>query len=125
MHQEAVLSSRIEGTQTTLAELYVYEADGSGLAGGDQRRLEDAHEVSNYVRALAYGIGRPTSLPLSKRFIRELHERLMSGIRGDPATPGRFRTSQNWIGAPGSTLTSATYVPPPVQDGQMDGCLDA
>jgi len=120
IHQEAVLSSRIEGTQTDLAELYAYEA-GQGSAHAATN--PDAHEVLNYVRAMEYGLDRLATLPLSLRFVRELHEQLMRGVRGDQATPGEFRRSQNWIGRPGSTLNSATFVPPPPPD--MLDALDA
>ena len=118
IRKEAVLSSRIEGTQTTLGELLAAEA---GVPV--ERSLLDLREVGNYVTALEYGLRRLDSLPLSLRFVRELHERLMRGVRGDSATPGEFRRSQNWIGRPGSTLSDATYVPPPPPE-LMD-CLSA
>ena len=108
IRKEAVLSSRIEGTRTTLGELLAAEA-GAQV----ERNPADLHEVSNYVTALEYGLERLDSLPLSLRLVRELHERLMRGVRGDSATPGEFRRSQNWIGSLGSTLADATYVPPP------------
>jgi Fic family protein len=79
--------------------------------------------VANYVVALEYGIKRLPKLPLSLRLVRELHAHLMKGVRGNQATPGEFRRSQNWIGPPGCTLSNATYVPPP--PGEMMGCLDA
>jgi Fic family protein len=79
---------------------------------------EDVREVRNYVTALEYGVRRLKSLPISLRLVRELHARLMKGVRGDRATPGEFRRSQNWIGRPGSTLETATYVPPPPQEMQ-------
>jgi Fic family protein len=116
--REAVLSSRIEGTQATLGELLAVEA-GAAV----ERSPADLREVGNYVTALEYGVGRLEKLPLSLRLLRELHERLMKGVRGETAEPGRFRRSQNWIGRPGSTLANATYVPPP-PDRLMD-CLDA
>lgn len=106
--REAVLSSRIEGTQATLGELLEAEA---GVPV--ERSPEDLREVRNYVMALEYGIKRLKQLPLSLRLTRELHERLMEGPRGEQATPGDFRRSQNWIGAPGCTLSQASYVPPP------------
>lgn len=108
VRREAVLSSRIEGTQATLGELLAAEA-GAMV----ERSPEDLQEVGNYVVALEYGLKRLKTLPLSLRLIRELHEKLMKGVRGDHATPGEFRRSQNWIGPPGCTLTNATYVPPP------------
>jgi len=87
--------------------------------------LVDVREVANYVRALEYGLERLATLPLSGRFIRELHARLLEGVRGGYATPGEFRTNQNWIGRPGSTLNSATYVPPPAASGELADCLAA
>ena len=117
LHREAVLSSRIEGTRTTLEELL---AAGAGVL--DVSDPADLREVGNYVAALEYGLERLNSLPLSLRLIREIHERLMRGVRGDVATPGEFRRSQNWIGPPGCGLNDATYVPPPVV--ALMGCLD-
>lgn len=108
VRREAVLSSRIEGTQATLGELLAAEA-GAVV----ERSPEDLQEVGNYVVALEYGVKRLKALPLSLRLIRELHEKLMKGVRGNHATPGEFRRSQNWIGPPGCTLNNAMYVPPP------------
>ena len=118
IRKEAVLSSRIEGTQASLGELLAAEA-GAAV----ERSPDDLREVGNYVTALEYGLGRLESLPLSLRLVRELHERLMRGVRGDIATPGEFRRSQNWIGRPGSTLADATYVPPPPTE--LMPCLSA
>lgn len=118
VRREAVLSSRIEGTQATLGELLAAEA-GAVVS----RSPADLHEVANYVVALEYGVRRLSKLPLSLRLVRELHAHLMKGVRGNHATPGEFRRSQNWIGPPGCTLSNATYVPPP--PGEMMGCLDA
>ena len=118
LRREAVLSSRIEGTRTTLEELFAAQA--SALVG---RASEDLEEVVNYVEALEYGLERLQTLPLSLRLIREIHERLMRGVRGDTATPGEFRRSQNWIGPPGCALNDASYVPPPPEE--LMGCLDA
>lgn len=109
--REAVLSSRIEGTRTTLSDLYaaaVGREDLAVAAGGDIR------EVSNYVSALEWGLRRLDELPLSLRLIRELHGRLMHGVGGGGATAGDFRRIQNFIGRPGATIAGATYVPPPV-----------
>lgn len=108
VRREAVLSSRIEGTQATLGELLAAEA-GAAL----DRSPTDLREVANYVVALEYGIKRLNTLPLSLRLTRELHAKLMTGVRGGHATPGEFRKTQNWIGPPGATLPNATYVPPP------------
>lgn len=115
LRREAVLSSRIEGTQTTLSDVYAAEAEQLRLVTSP-----DVQEVVNYVDAAQYGLKRLATLPLSLRFLRELHERLMShGVRGHGA-PGEFRTYQNFIG--GSNETNSTYVPPPVL--QMQDCLD-
>lgn len=108
LRREAVLSSRIEGTQATLGELLAAEA-GAVV----DRSPEDLREVANYVVALEHGVKRLKSLPLSLRLVRELHARLMRGVRGGQATPGEFRRTQNWIGPPGCTLMNAMYVPPP------------
>ena len=114
--KEAVLSSRIEGTQTSLRELLATEA-GAVV----NQSPADLQEVGNYVTALEYGLRRLDSLPLSLRFMCELHERLMRGVRGDSARPGEFRRVQNWIGGPGSTLRNAIYVPPP--PSELGSCL--
>lgn len=115
VRREAVLSSRIEGTRTSLSELLLDEAEPSRSSDADLR------EVQNYVEALEHGLERLRELPLSLRLVRELHERLMRGVRGDQATPGEFRRSQNWISPAGSTPATAPYVPPP-PDAMM-GCL--
>ena len=116
--REAVLSSRIEGTQATLGELLA--ADAGAIV---ERSPDDLHEVANYVVALEHGMKLLGKLPLSLRLVREIHEKLMRGVRGDTATPGEFRRSQNWIGPPGCTLQNASYVPPPVEE--LMGCLGA
>ncbi|HVR99491.1 MAG TPA: Fic family protein [Thermoanaerobaculia bacterium] len=107
VRREAVLSSRIEGTRASLSDLLLDEVETDRAADADVR------EVRNYVAALEYGLERLRELPLSLRLVRELHERLMQGVRGDRATPGEFRRSQNWIGPAGSTPATAAYVPPP------------
>ena len=119
VRREAVLSSRIEGTQASLSDLYAYEAVQLSLL----EQSPDVREVYNYVQALEYGLERLRTFPLSLRLIREIHERLMTGVRGEYQTPGEFRRSQNWIGPPGCTLNDATYVPPPVPE--MLETLDA
>ena len=110
VRREAVLSSRIEGTHASLDDILRDEAGGRA---GDPA---DVREVRNYVDALTHGITRLPKLPLSLRLVRELHAILMCGVRGDRATPGEFRRSQNWIGAAGSTLVTAVYVPPPPEE---------
>ena len=116
IRREAVLSSRIEGTQATLGELLAAE-----VGAVVERSPDDLREVGNYVDALEYGMERLETLPLSLRLVRELHEKLLHGVRGGHATPGKFRRSQNWIGAPGCTLSNAAYVPPP--PNEMIVCL--
>jgi cell filamentation protein, protein adenylyltransferase len=106
--REAVLSSRIEGTVASLSDLMSFEA--LGLVHPDR---PDVGEVANYVAALEHGLKRLVQLPVSARLMRELHERLMRGTRGEHLTPGEFRRSQNWIGPPGCLLRDATFVPPP------------
>ncbi len=108
IRKEAVLSSQIEGTQSSLTD--VLEAEANLL---DAHRPKDVKEVINYIDALKYGIERLPSLPISTRLIREIHERLMTGVRGQERNPGEVRTSQNWIGQGGSTLNNAVFVPPP------------
>lgn len=119
MRREAVLSSRIEGTQATLEDLYAYEGEQLSLF----EPPHDVEEVHNYVRALEYGLERLEEFPLSLRFIREIHARLMEGVRGQEMTPGEFRRRQNCIGPPRCSLAEATFVPPPVP--QMREALDA
>ena len=115
IRREAVLSSRIEGTRASLSDLWLEEAELG------QSEDSDVREVRNYVEALEHGLERLHDLPLSLRLVRELHGRLMGGVRGSQATPGEFRRSQNWIGPAGSTPATAPYVPPP-PDVMMD-CL--
>jgi len=113
IRREAVLSSRIEGTKASLSDLLIDE-----IEDGNSRRPEneDIQEVRNYIHALEHGVSLLSSLPLSLRLIREIHAKLMSGVRGDKATPGEFRRSQNWIGPAGSTPMTAAFVPPPVHE---------
>jgi len=108
VRKEAVLSSQIEGTQSSLQDLLAAEADIFSAT-----RPRDVDEVVNYVRAMNHGLIRLRELPVSIRLIREIHEQLMHGVRGQHLTPGEPRTSQNWIGPAGCTLANATFVPPP------------
>lgn len=108
VRKEAVLSSQIEGTQSSLADLLRAEARIF-----DPDAPADVQEVSNYVAALNYGLQRLEELPVSARLIREIHERLLRDVRGANLQPGELRQSQNWIGPAGATLTNATFVPPP------------
>lgn len=109
VRKEAVLSSQIEGTQSSLQDLLAAEAH---LMGGAQRPT-DVDEVVNYVAAMKHGLRRLRALPVSIRLIREIHEQLMRGVRGGQLTPGELRRSQNWIGAGGVSLNEASFVPPP------------
>ena len=109
MRREAVLSSRIEGTNASLTEVFAYEARGRRRVTGD------VDEVWNYVDALEYGIDRLATLPISFRLVNELHARILAGVRGQDRSPGRFREGQVWIGPPGSPIQTARFVPPPHQ----------
>ena len=108
VRKEAVLSSQIEGTQSSLDDLLAFELDGTST-----RLPDDLEEVVNHVAAMNYGLERLKTLPLSLRLIREIHGRLLEGVRGSAKEPGEFRRSQNWIGPPGALLADAAYVPPP------------
>lgn len=109
VRKEAVLSSQIEGTQSSLQDLLAAEAD---LFGG-HHEPRDVDEVVNYVAAMNHGLVRLPDLPVSIRLICEIHARLLRGVRGAHRTPGELRRSQNWIGPGGCTLAEATFVPPP------------
>ncbi len=108
--KEAVLSSQIEGIQCTLDEVLQHERDDEGV------RTKAIGEVVNYVNAMNHGIKRLETLPLSLRLIREIHSHLLHGVRGENKDPGEFRRTQNWIGPQGCTLSTATFVPPPVPE---------
>jgi Fic family protein len=120
VRREAVLSSQIEGTQSTLEDLLAVELEPRPA----WRHLpRDVEEVVRYVHALNYGLARLSDLPLSRRLITEIHRELLTGVRGSRRLPGEFRRSQNWIGPENATLAEATFVPPPVHD--MKQALDA
>ena len=108
VRKEAVLSSQIEGTQSSIQDVLAAEAQ---ILSPD--RPKDVDEVVNYVRAMNYGLKRLEELPVSVRLIREIHAELLKGVRGQNLTPGDIRTSQNWIGPVGCSLNEATFVPPP------------
>ena len=116
VRKEAVLSSQIEGTQSSLSDLLLFENESEPSAF-----IDDVVEVSNYVAAMDYGLRKIKELPISLRLIREIHKKLMSKGRGSANQPGEFRTSQNWIG--GTRPGNARFVPPP-PDELMD-CLDS
>jgi Fic family protein len=117
MRREAVLSSRIEGTQASLSDLFLFEA-----AKTEVKQAPDVKEVANYVVAMDHGLRRLPELPLSKRLVREIHDKLLTGVRGQEQTPGEFRKRQNWVGPKGCRLEDAIYVPPPVD--QLEPLLD-
>jgi len=117
VRQEAVLSSQIEGTQSTLEDVLQYEIDVKG-----QERFKDVREVVNYVNAMNYGLKRLQDFPLCLRLLREIHAELLKDVRGSDRTPGEFRTSQNWIGSQGCNLSTAAFVPPTV--AEMHKSLD-
>jgi len=117
LRREAVLSSRIEGTQASLSDLVLFEID---QPQDDQHN--DVREVFNYLRAVDHVLASDRRLPLSLSLLREAHDILLTGVRGGHATPGEFRTSQNWIGPPGAVIDTATYVPPPTE--RLWECLD-
>ena len=108
VRKEAVLSSQIEGTQASISDLLKAEAEVF-----DASTPKDVDEVLNYVKAMNYGLSRLQELPLSIKLIREIHEKLLEGVRGRNLQPGELRQSQNWIGPQGSSLMNATYIPPP------------
>lgn len=108
VRKEAVLSSQIEGTQSSLQDLLADEAHVPGA-----RRPADVGEVANYVRAMNLGLRRLDTLPVSVRLIRQIHAELLTGVRGYRLDPGELRRSQNWVGPGGCTLAEATFVPPP------------
>lgn len=109
VRKEAVLSSQIEGTQSSLHDLLAAEAK----ALGKDRIARDVDEVVNYVKAMRFGLERLKTLPISVRLIREIHRELMQGTRGGQLTPGEIRTTQNWIGPARTGLQNAAFVPPP------------
>ncbi len=118
VRREAVLSSKIEGTTTTLPELLAKEA------GADvERDPDDLAEVANYIAALDLGVQRLQTERISLDLVKDLHRRLMRGVRGHTKSPGVFRTVQVFIGRPGSPIHDATYVPPPAE--KVPGCLEA
>lgn len=110
VRKEAVLSSQIEGTQSSLSDLLLFENES--MPGVP---LDDVREVSNYTAAMNHGLKRiREGMPVSLRLIREIHKVLMTNARGGTKTPGEFRTSQNWIG--GSGPGNARFVPPPIHE---------
>ncbi len=113
MDREAEQSSRIEGTQATFEEVLEFEA---GKIGADESRKADIQEIRNYRVALMDAITGLEKLPLSQRLMRNAHETLMQGVRGQHSNPGNFRSTQNWIGPVGCEEHEALFLPPPPQD---------
>lgn len=111
VRREAVLSSQIEGTQSTLEDLLEVE-----LEPESRPHDSDVADIVNYIAAMNHGLDRLHELPLSLRLIREIHAELLRDGRGAQATPGEFRRSQNWIGPAGASLRQATFIPPPVPE---------
>jgi len=113
LRREAILSSRIENTIAEMEELVLFEVEEE-----TNPPRADVREVSNYVRAMHYGLNRITELPISKRLLCEMHRILLTDVRGGESnkTPGEIRRSQNWIGRPGALLKDATFVPPPPEE---------
>ena len=116
VRKEAVLSSQIEGTQSSLSDLLLFEMEGVASVP-----LDDVQEVSNYVAAMNYGLQRLEKLPLSLRLLKEIHGVLLKKGRGSKKEPGEFRRSQNWVG--GTRPGNALFVPPPPD--QVIECLGA
>ncbi|OHB77787.1 MAG: hypothetical protein A2Z25_21095 [Planctomycetes bacterium RBG_16_55_9] len=119
VRREAEMSSRIEGTQASIEQLYLFEVEERAV----EPKVPDVREVANYAHALEYGLKRTQELPVCLRVLRELHEILLRDARGDPRAPGQFRKVQNWIGPAGCPIERAAYVPPPPD--QMATALDA
>jgi len=110
VRKEAALSSQIEGTQASLNDVLEYEA---GVRDRNSEKVRDVEEVINYVRAMNHGLARLADLPVCLRLLREIHNELLRGVRGEDKTPGEFRTTQNWIGPMGCAPENAVFVPPP------------
>lgn len=117
VRREAVLSSRIEGTQATLSDLVLFELERPATGPGD------VHEVANYVTAMDYLLDPQRTTPVGLWLLREAHRILLTGVRGETAMPGQYRDTQNWLGSTGGDIDGASYVPPPVE--LLPDCLDA
>lgn len=119
--QEAVLSSKIEGTNVTMGEVLEIEAGGD-VSGISQPKRDDAEEIRNYRRALTFASHALETRPLSQHLLREAHALLLQGVRGRDKNPGAFRDEQNWIGAQGCPLNQASFIPIP--QGHLQAGLD-
>lgn len=109
IRKEATLSSQIEGTQATFSDLLKVESKIEGL-----EESNDVDEIINYISAMNYGIDRLNTFPLSLPLIKEIHSKLLTGVRGKEKNPGEFRNSQNWVG--GTSVSNAVFIPPPVYE---------
>lgn len=107
VEKEAVVSSQIEGIQASLSDVLQ-------LNKKDNKKRKETEEIVNYIHALNYGIDLLETMPISIRYIKEIHKELLKGVRGEVKSPGEIRRSQNWIGPNGCTLANATFVPPSV-----------
>ncbi|MBI3508922.1 MAG: Fic family protein, partial [Chlamydiia bacterium] len=117
VRKEALLSAQIEGTQATLENLFEYENNIP------LKNMQDVKEVVNYIKALRHGMSRLEEFPMSIRLIKEIHQIILEETRGQDKTPGEFKRSQNWIGSAGSTLATASFIPPPPKEA-MDAMGD-
>ena len=106
VEKEATVSSQIEGTQASLSDV---------LQKNNTEKRKETEEIVNYVHSLNYGLNLMDSLPISIRYLRELHRELLKGVRGETKNPGELRRSQNWIGPRGCNLNNATFIPPSVE----------
>lgn len=120
--QEAVLSSKIEGTNVTIGEVLEIEAGGDSDSSISQPKRDDAEEVLNYRRAMRACIAEMEHRPLSQSVIKTAHEILMKGVRGRDKTPGKFREEQNWIGAKGCAIENASFIP--ISNLQLQSGMD-
>ncbi|RDB36992.1 MAG: Fic family protein [Spirobacillus cienkowskii] len=114
VRKEALLSSQIEGTQCSLEDVLSDEPP-------EKDRVDDVEEVSNYVASMKLGLERLVEIPISSRLIKEIHARLMNGVRGANKIPGEYRTTQNWLGRLGATLETADFIPPPPHE--VENCM--
>lgn len=126
IRREAELSSRIEGTQANIEQLYLFEVQERPI----ESKVPDVREVSNYVHALEIGLKKLTELPVCLRLMRDLHEILLKGTRGEQRASGQFRQVQNWIGPEGTPIEQSRYIPPPPEQmlkglGELEKFINA
>ena len=118
--QEAVLSSKIEGTQATMGEVLEFEAEGGRKKIPDEKR-EDIHEILNYRKAMRHAEKRLQELPLCQRVVKEIHSVLLDGVRGHGKSPGEYRRIPNWIGVHGCSMEDARFIP--IAAGELDEAM--